>query len=192
MGHAIQHVILDRDGVLNVEAPDGGYVENWSQWQWMPGALEGLGTLGAAGIKVSIATNQSGVGRGLVQPADLDTIHARMTGQAARHGCVISAVFVCPHAPERGCTCRKPAPGLVNRAVDVSGFPREATLMLGDDLRDVEAAWAAHVSPALVRTGKGRLAEAALLDRGVPVFDDLREFASAVLSNSVPSAGAPS
>ncbi len=182
----IQHVILDRDGVLNVEASVGGYVIDWSKWRWMPGALEGLRLLRAAGIRVSVATNQAGVGHGLVDRADLDAIHALMLADAARAGGMIDHVFVCPHAPNSGCDCRKPAPGLLVQAVEASGIPRHATMAIGDALRDLEAAWAADISPALVRTGKGRLTEAAIAGRGVPVFDDLREFAAVVLPKIPP------
>ena len=183
---AIKHVILDRDGVLNLEPSDGGYVKDWSQWRWVAGALEGLRLLHAAGIRVSVATNQAGVGRGLVDRADLDAIHAHMVAEAALAAGTIARVFVCPHAPESSCDCRKPAPGLLVQAMETSGIAREATMLVGDALRDLEAAWAADVSPALVRTGKGRLTEAAIAGRGVPIFDDLRAFAAAALSNSVP------
>lgn len=185
MAIVIQHVILDRDGVLNVEPSAGGYVKDWSQWRWTAGALDGLGMLRAAAIRVSVATNQAGVGRGIVDPADLEVIHAQMMTEAARAGGKIDRVLVCPHAPDSGCDCRKPAPGLLLRAIEASGIPRQATMMIGDALRDVEAAWAAGVLPALVRTGKGRLSEAALAGRSVPVFDDLRAFAAAVPPNSV-------
>lgn len=183
---AIQHVILDRDGVLNAEPSAAGYVSNWSQWQWMAGALDGLRLLRGAGIRVSVATNQSGVGRGIVDRADLDAIHAHMIAEAAHAGGTIDRVFVCPHAPNSGCDCRKPAPGLLVQAIESSGIPRQATMVIGDALRDIEAAWAADVSPVLVRTGKGRLTEVALAGRAVPVFDDLREFAASVLPHSVP------
>ena len=168
---AILHVILDRDGVLNVEQSEGGYVKDWSQWRWLAGALEGLRLLRTAGIRISVATNQAGVGRGLVDQADLDAIHAQMIAEEARAGGSIDRVFVCPHAPLSGCDCRKPRPGLLIRAIEASAIPRQATMVLSDALRDLEAARAADVSPALVRTGKGRLTEAAIADRGVPVFD---------------------
>lgn len=183
---AIQHVILDRDGVLNAEPSAAGYVTNWSQWQWMAGALDGLRLLRGAGIRVSVATNQSGVGRGIVDRAALDAIHAHMIVEAAHAGGTIDRVFVCPHAPNSGCDCRKPAPGLLVQAIESSGIPRQATMVIGDALRDIEAAWAADVSPVLVRTGKGRLTEVALAGRAVPVFDDLREFAASVLPHFVP------
>ena len=186
MAIAIQHVILDRDGVLNVEDPAGGYVRDWSQWQWMAGALEGLRALRAAGIRVSVATNQAGVGHGLVDRANLDAIHVHMIAVVARAGGAIDRVLVCPHAPNSGCACRKPAPGLLIQAVEASGIPRQATMAVGDALRDMEAAWAADLSPVLVRTGKGRLTEAAIAGRGVPVFDDLQAFAASVTPHSDP------
>lgn len=180
----IQHVILDRDGVLNVERDDGGYIRDWSQWRWIPGALEGLGTLSSAGVYVSVATNQSGVDRRLLTRADLDATHSRMIKEAAQHGGVINHVFVCPHLPNAGCGCRKPAPGLFLKSIEASHLPPGTTVVVGDDLRDLGAARAAGLSAVLVRTGKGRLTEPLVADLHVPVFDDLREFATAVLANS--------
>jgi D-glycero-D-manno-heptose 1,7-bisphosphate phosphatase len=108
-----RHVIFDRDGVLNAEPRDGGYVRMPEQWQWLPGVPESLARLSAAGICISVATNQACVGRGLVTHDELDAIHARMLEEAARAGATIDHVFVCPHAPEQTCGCRKPAPGLL-------------------------------------------------------------------------------
>ena len=182
----IKHVILDRDGVLNMERIEGGYVVDWSQWRWIPGAIEGLRMLSSAGVRISVVTNQSGVERGLVLRASLDAIHARMVKEAALDGGVISHIFVCPHAPTSGCSCRKPASGLLLKAIQTSAVPRHATVAVGDDVRDLDAAWAADVSAALVRTGKGLRTETIVADRCVPVFDDLRAFAAGVLSNSIP------
>ena len=184
MQPSLRHVILDRDGVLNVERSDGGYIENWSQWRWLPRALEGLGTLCGAGVQISVATNQACVGRGLITRDELDAIHERMITEAAGSGGVINHVFVCPHLPDSGCDCRKPAPWLLLRAMEAARIPAGATVAVGDDLRDLEAARAAGVAPVLVRTGKGRLTEAAAVRSGVPVFDDLRDFASAFLAES--------
>ncbi|MGH8124280.1 MAG: D-glycero-alpha-D-manno-heptose-1,7-bisphosphate 7-phosphatase [Rhodanobacteraceae bacterium] len=180
----VQHVILDRDGVLNAELPDGGYVTEWSQWQWLPGAREGLKMLSAAGVRVSVATNQAGVGRGIMDRAGLDAIHAHMVEEAALAGGAIDGVFVCPHTPDDGCHCRKPAPGLLIRAVKASGISRQSTIMVGDALRDLEAARGANLASALVRTGKGHLIEAVVVNRGVPAFANLREFAEAVRADS--------
>ncbi len=191
MAMPIQQVILDRDGVLNVESSAGGYVSDWSQWQWLEGALEGLRLLRCAGIRVCVATNQAGVARGIVERADLDAMHARMLAEAAQAGGEISRVFVCPHAPESGCDCRKPAPGLLLQAIEASAIPRQATVMIGDAPGDLEAAWAACVAPVLVRTGKGRRTEAAIAGRGVPVFDDLLEFAASLPLHFVPPVSDP-
>ena len=130
--------------------------------------------LNRAGVRVSVATNQSGVGRGLMTPADLDVIHDRMLDDTARAGGQIAQVYACPHAPDDGCQCRKPAPGLIRQAVDESGIGPDATLVVGDDLRDIEAARAAGVEAALVLTGKGRSAAARLPPGEVAVYDDLR------------------
>jgi D-sedoheptulose 7-phosphate isomerase len=184
----IRHVILDRDGVLNVEQAGGGWVSDWSQWRWLPGATEGLRALTAAGMRVSIATNQSGVGRGLVARSDVDALHARMIADAASEGATIDRVFVCPHAPEERCDCRKPGSGLFLEAIAASGIPAGETMALGDDLRDLQGAWSAGVSAALVRTGKGRPTEANLAGQPVPVYDDLRDFAGAVVADVVPPA----
>ncbi len=178
---AYKHVILDRDGVLNQEAPDRGYILEPAQFSWIPGALEGLAQLRRAGIYLSVATNQSGVGRGLMTPAQLEAVHERMRAEASRHGATLDAVFYCPHAPEDACLCRKPAPGLIREAIASSGIPASHTLLIGDDLRDLEAAARAGVKAALVRTGKGHQTEAMLGSRELPIYDDLPELARAIL-----------
>ncbi len=111
--------------------------------------------------------------------AQLEDILAQMRAQATAAGGPIDAVFYCPHAPEEGCECRKPRPGLLNAAVKASAIEPSHTLFAGDDVRDVEAALAAGIAPVLLRTGKGALAEAQLRNRGVtlPVYDSLLHFA---------------
>ena len=179
----IRHVILDRDGVLNVEDAMRGCVEDWSQWQWIPAALEGLRALTSAGIAISVATNQSCIGRGRVARSQVDAIHRRMLGDAEGHGACISNIYVCPHAPEDRCACRKPAPGLLERAVAASRIPTAHTIMVGDDARDLNAARNAGVSAVLVRSGKGRATEEALRLPAAAVFDDLLKFAQAVIAD---------
>lgn len=185
MHFPIRHVILDRDGVLNAEPGGGGYVTDWTQWQWLPGALESLAMLGSKGVCISVATNQSCVGRGLLSRGQLDAIHARMRDEAIRAGGAIDHLFVCPHAPTQRCDCRKPAPGLLRDAVNATGIPRGATIVVGDDLRDLQAAKSAGIQAALVRTGKGAVTEASIAGTGVLVFDDLRGFTSALLSDAI-------
>lgn len=172
-------MILDRDGVLNREAPDHGYILRPGDFQWLPGALEGLAVLHQAGIRLSVASNQSAVGRGLLSRVELDEIMDHMRAQAAAAGGPIDAVFYCPHAPDEDCDCRKPKPGLLLDAVRAAGIGAEQTQFAGDDIRDVEAALAAGVSAVLLRTGKGAATEALVRDRGltIPVYDSVLQFA---------------
>ena len=186
---SFRHVILDRDGVLNYEAPEGSYVREPSEFRWLPGALEGLALLRRAGLRLSVATNQAGVGRGVMSLAQLAAVHERMQAEAAAHGGTIDAVLYCPHAPEERCSCRKPAPGLIEAAVAGSGIAASDTIVVGDDLRDLEAAERAGIAAALVRTGKGRRTEAMLGNAAVPAYDDLRELARAVLAARPDSGG---
>jgi len=179
---SFRHVILDRDGVLNYEAPEGSYVREPSEFRWLPGALEGLALLRGAGLRLSVATNQAGVGRGLMSLAQLAAVHDRMQSEAAAHGGALDAVLYCPHAPEEQCSCRKPAPGLIQAAVARAGIAAGDSIVVGDDRRDLEAARRAGVAAALVRTGKGRRTEALLGDAAVPTYDDLRELARAILA----------
>jgi D-sedoheptulose 7-phosphate isomerase len=180
----IRHVIVDRDGVLNREDA-GRFVTRAADWYWEDGALDGLRKLSRAGVRLSVATNQSGVGRGLMSQEALAQVHARMVGEAAAAGASIDAVFVCDHAPESGCNCRKPAPGLIHSAMRAASVGAAQTLLVGDDLRDVEAAWSAGVVPALVRTGKGRNAELRLPRGVVAVYDDLQAVAEAALGDGI-------
>jgi D-glycero-D-manno-heptose 1,7-bisphosphate phosphatase len=181
----VRHVILDRDGVLNEEAPDHGYITRPQDWRWIAGSLEALASLARAGVRVSIATNQSGVGRGLMTAHELDAVHARMRREVEVAGGRIDALLVCPHAPGAGCDCRKPAPGLIKAAVEASGIAAAQTLVVGDDGRDLQAARGAGVPAALVLTGKGRAA-AALSPQGIVVYDDLRALTREILAESRP------
>jgi len=183
MNHTgFRHVILDRDGVLNREADDAGYVREPAEFHWLPGALEGLAMLRRAGVRLSVATNQSGVGRGLMSLEQLAAVHARMQAEASAHGGALDAVLFCPHAPGDGCSCRKPAPGLIQAAIARSGIAAGESLVVGDDRRDLEAAWRAGVAVALVRTGKGRETEELARNTGVPAYDDLPQLARAVVA----------
>jgi D-glycero-D-manno-heptose 1,7-bisphosphate phosphatase len=180
----IRHLILDRDGVLNEEAPDHGYVMRPADFKWLPGVLPALAMLSQAGLRLSVATNQSAVGRGLMTAQQLDLVLAAMRTQAQAAGANISAVYCCPHAPEQHCDCRKPAPGLIRAAIQEAGIPAVQTLLIGDDVRDVQAALAAGVTAVLVRTGKGLRAAAQLQANGdLPyVFDDLQQIARNLLN----------
>jgi D-glycero-D-manno-heptose 1,7-bisphosphate phosphatase len=175
------HVILDRDGVLNHEVEVSGYVREPSEFIWLPGALEGLAILRSAGVRLSVATNQSCIGRGLMSLERLEAVHQHMQTEASHCGGSLDAVFFCPHAPQSYCQCRKPSPGLIQTAIARAGIAAAETLVIGDDQRDIEAAWRAGVKAALVRTGKGRETEELLRGRDVSAYDDLMQLARAIV-----------
>jgi D-glycero-D-manno-heptose 1,7-bisphosphate phosphatase len=180
-----RHLILDRDGVLNREAENSGYITRPEQFEWLPDALAGLRALHHAGVRVTVATNQSGVGRGLVSLEQLSAIHRLMQEDVTAHGAALAAVLFCPHAPEALCECRKPAPGLIRAAIAASDLAAEHSLVVGDDLRDLQAATRAGVSAALVRTGKGRFTEQNSELRGIPAYDSLLQLAQAVVEDRI-------
>jgi D-glycero-D-manno-heptose 1,7-bisphosphate phosphatase len=174
-------IILDRDGTINEDRED--FVKTVDEWVAMPGALEAIARLNHAGWQTVIATNQSGLGRGLFDMATLNLMHAKMNVQLARVGGRISAVFFCPHTPEDQCDCRKPLPGLYLQIGERFGADLKNVPVVGDSLRDLEAAVAAGCPPHLVRTGKsGALDEAQLAQLrekvpGLQVHGDLTAFA---------------
>jgi D-glycero-D-manno-heptose 1,7-bisphosphate phosphatase len=146
-------VILDRDGTINEDSDE--YVKNPDEWAPLPGALEAIARLNHAGWHVVVATNQSGLGRGLFDVSTLNAIHAKMHQMLAAVGGRVDAVFYCPHAPDEGCRCRKPGPGLFEQigeryGVDLTGVPA-----VGDSARDILAGAACGCEPHLVLTGKG-------------------------------------
>jgi D-glycero-D-manno-heptose 1,7-bisphosphate phosphatase len=170
------HVILDRDGVLNREESQG-WITTPAQWTWESGALEGLALLCKAGIEVSVATNQSCIGRGLATAAAVEALHVWMSAEARSYGGRIDLVLFCPHVAADACRCRKPKAGLIEQALSSSPTPRARTLVIGDSRRDLEAGRAAGLCTALVRTGKGRCEESGCLALADWVFDDLRHAA---------------
>lgn len=173
----IHHVILDRDGVLNREDAEGGWICDPQDWRWEQGAREGLLLFARAGVRVSVVTNQSCVGRGLASTEQITRVHDHMLRKAAAAGARIHDVFVCPHAPEEGCDCRKPRPGLVRQAIEASGVPATQTALVGDATRDLEAGRQAGVRVVLVRTGKGAETEKNEQLEAIPVYDDLHSAA---------------
>ena len=178
----LRHLILDRDGVLNRENPHGGWIATPADWQWETGALDGLRAAAEAGLRISITTNQSGIGRGELRAEDVAAVHDRMRREAERAGARIDAIFVCPHAPGDGCDCRKPAPGLIRSALQATGVPASESVVIGDAMRDLEAAASAGVAAVLVRTGKGAATERELGGSTVQVFDDLERAVRGLLA----------
>lgn len=136
-------VILDRDGVLNHRPPQAQYVRCWEEWAWCPGALEALRLLNAAGYRIILASNQPGIGRGVMSRADLEAVHRRMREEAEDAGGAIHAIYYCPHGWNEGCDCRKPKPGLLYQAQRDFHLDLTLTPFVGDDERDAAAADAA-------------------------------------------------
>lgn len=165
-------IILDRDGVINHDSDQ--FIKSPDEWRPIPGSLEAIARLNQAGYRVVVASNQSGLGRGLFSMDTLNRIHAKMHRMVAMAGGRIDAVFLCPHAADATCECRKPKAGLFRDIgqryrTDLSGVPA-----IGDALRDLQAAMAVGARPILVRTGKGkRTLAAGPLPEGVTVYDDL-------------------
>ena len=144
-------VFVDRDGVINRKAPEGSYVETWDDFEFLPGALEGLRVLTEHGLRVVVASNQRGVGRGRVREEDLRDIHDRMRAHVAQAGGRIDALYHCPHAGE-DCDCRKPRPGMLHAAArDLPGLRLEESAMVGDRAHDMQAGEAVGAVRVLVR-----------------------------------------
>ena len=162
MNTHLKLVILDRDGTINRASDE--FIKSPDEWQPLPGALEAIGRLNHAGYHVVLATNQSGLGRGLFDMAALNSVHAQMVKTLAAAGGRIDAVFYCPHAPDEACHCRKPAPGLLEQIAERYGIELRGVPYIGDSLRDMQAAEAAGCAPHLVCTGR----HADLLGQPVP------------------------
>jgi D-glycero-D-manno-heptose 1,7-bisphosphate phosphatase len=181
-------VILDRDGTLNVDRED--FVKSPEEWEPLPGALEAVARLNQDGWHVVLATNQPGIGRGLIDMTSLNAIHAHMNTELARLGGRIDAVFFCPHAPEEGCDCRKPQPGLILQIGDRFGIDLARVPVVGDSLRDLQATRAAGAQPHLVLTGKAAALDASQVEQmrhqipGLQVHHDLAAFVDALLQGS--------
>ena len=173
-------IVLDRDGVINYDSDQ--FIKSPDEWIAIPGSLEAIARLNHAGYRVVVATNQSGIGRGLFDIGALNAIHNKMHRALAIAGGRIDAVFFCPHSGDSQCECRKPRAGMLREigsrfGVDLTGVP-----VLGDSLRDLQAAEVVGAQPMLMLTGKG---EKTLRDGGFPsdtvIFPDLAFAATALI-----------
>lgn len=147
-------IILDRDGVINYESDD--YIKSPDEWRPIPGSLEAIAQLNRCGFRILIATNQSGVARGLYDIDRLDEIHEKFMRELASVGGYVDEIFFCPHHPQDDCTCRKPKPGLLLEIAAKYPLSLSDTYFIGDSFTDVQAAMAAGCLPILVLTGKGQ------------------------------------
>jgi len=170
-------VILDRDGTINFDSDQ--YIKSPSEWRPIPGSLEAIARMTQAGYRLVVATNQSGIARGLFDVATLNAIHDAMHRAVAQAGGRIEAVFFCPHAADADCACRKPKPGMLLEIGRRFNVALEEAVMVGDALRDLQAATAAGARPVLVLTGKGQVTlDAGGLPAETRVFSDLATFAA--------------
>lgn len=175
-------ILLDRDGVINVDSPD--FIKDAGEWEPIPGALEAIARLKQAGFLVGVCSNQSGVGRGLISEQGLARVHDKLHRSLEAAGGAVDDLRWCPHRPEDDCSCRKPRPGLLLDAMAALGATSGETIFVGDSVRDVEAAHAAGCAAGLVRTGNGRAIEPLAVGMGVAwVGDDLGAFADWALES---------
>ncbi len=172
-------IILDRDGVINYDSEQ--FIKNPEEWRPIPGSLEAIARLNQAGYRVVVATNQSGIGRGLFDMPMLNAIHDKMHKSLALVGGRIDAIFFCPHTNDAQCDCRKPKSGMLEEIAVRYGISLAGVPAVGDSLRDLEAASRMGASPCLVLTGKGEMTQAkGGLPQNTLVFPDLAAVASAL------------
>jgi D-glycero-D-manno-heptose 1,7-bisphosphate phosphatase len=178
-------IVLDRDGVINEDSDD--FIKSADEWQPVPGSMEAIASLTSAGYTVIVVTNQSGLGRGLFSISDLHAIHQKMHEQVIKSGGRIDVVMYCPHVPADDCSCRKPKPGMLHSLMerlntDLTGVP-----VVGDSLRDLQAAMAVGATPVLVLTGKGETTRSANagLEGQIDIFDDLAAFTQHLLAEEI-------
>ncbi len=162
--HTMKLVILDRDGTINEDSLE--YIKSEAEWKPLPGALEAIARLNHAGWHVVVASNQSGLGRGLFDVAALNAMHAKMHKLLATAGGRVEAIFYCPHAPDQACRCRKPQPGLFEQIGERYGIDLKGVPAVGDTARDLIAGTSVGCEPHLVLTGKGEAL------RGQPLPDN--------------------
>jgi D-glycero-D-manno-heptose 1,7-bisphosphate phosphatase len=179
----VKLLILDRDGVINEDSD--AFVKSVDEWIPIPGSLEAIARLSQGGYRVAIATNQSGLARGLLNLDDLNAMHQRLHTRLSELGGHVDAIFFCPHGPDDSCNCRKPRPGLLVAIQERIGAIPDETLVVGDSLRDIEAAQAVGMAAALVLTGKGIGTVSEHADRlgRVAVYPNLADIADFLLAD---------
>ena len=177
-------VILDRDGVINIDSVN--FIKNPNEWIALPGSLEAIALLNQSGFRVVVASNQSGIARGLFDMATLNAINDKMHRALAQMGGRIDALFYCPHSAEDNCTCRKPKTGMIEDIGRRFSVDLTEVYGVGDSLRDLQAFHDAGCKPILVRSGKG---EETLANGNLPsntlIFADLNEAAQHIIAEDL-------
>ena len=183
MSKGVATIVLDRDGVINHDSDN--YVKNEDEWIPITGSMDAIAKLHQKEYQVIVATNQSGLARGYFDEVALAAIHQKLNLMAEEAGGLVSAIFYCPHLPDANCQCRKPKTGLLKQAENELGIRLANSYLIGDSLKDLQAAVAFQMKPVLVRTGKGRDTELCLTGRlklETTVFDNLEAAADWVLA----------
>lgn len=194
-------VILDRDGVINQDSDN--FIKSPEEFVPLPGSLEAIARLNAAGYRIAVATNQSGIARGLFDLETLNAMHQKLEILLTEVGGHIDVLVYCPHAPDAGCDCRKPKPGLLQQIAKKLETKLEGVPVIGDSLRDLQSAIAVDAKPMLVLTGKGERSLATITSNSVEdgvvesesksmdeklktvsVYKNLAEAVDAILTNS--------
>lgn len=178
-------VILDRDGVINFDSAQ--FIKSPAEWKPIPGSLEAIAKLNQSGFRVVIATNQSGIGRGLFDMDTLNSIHEKMHKALFAVGGRVDAIFYCPHAADSACECRKPKPGMFKRIAETFNVDLKDVAAVGDSLRDLQAAAICGCKPVLVLTGKGEKTSAeGNLPAGTLTFPNLASAVDGLLQKIKP------
>lgn len=181
-------IILDRDGVINEDSDS--FVKSLAEWIPIPGSIEAIANLSKAGYIIAIATNQSGIGRGLFKLDDLQLMHNKLCSMVEELGGHIDGIFYCPHKPDDNCNCRKPKSGLIDAIETELSITAQGAYIVGDSVRDLEAGLHKNCVPVLVKTGKGEKSLASLQSNNLSLFShtkvfvDLKSFADQLVRTS--------
>ena len=175
-------IVLDRDGVINQDSDD--YIKSAEEFVPIKGSITAIARLSAAGFKVVVATNQSGLSRKYFGDDQLSQIHHLLCSMVEQAGGYIDGIFYCPHHPDEGCSCRKPKTGLLEQIENELSCKLQGCYFVGDSLKDIQTALAFGCKPILVRTGKGSVTEQSIsntYDAFIPIHDDLANAVSSIL-----------
>lgn len=177
-------IILDRDGVINYDSDE--FIKSPDEWLPIPGSLEAIARLNHAGYLVYVATNQSGIGRGLFDIETLNAIHIKLNSELQKIGGRIQAILFCPHTPAAACDCRKPKPALYQEVARRSQVSLNTITVIGDSFRDIQAALAVGAKPILVLSGKGEKTLTQHRDQmtGIPCFPTLSDAVDSLIEES--------
>lgn len=176
-------IILDRDGVINEDSD--AYIKTVAEWIPISGSIEAMARLHKAGYTLAIATNQSGIGRGYYNVATLDAMHDKLRQLLAEQGGAVDYIAYCPHVNADNCNCRKPKPGLLLEIAQHFDADLAQATVIGDSLRDWQAANAVGAQCVQVRTGKGlRTLADGKLPADIPVFENLADYADSLLGHT--------